>query len=215
MWSDGERRNVKEHITLKLEHKLDSLAPDVVLLLLGANDVIHGDDADADSVASNLRRMVRTINQTLPGVKILVANLVPNEKSAAIRTKTSKVNATIPPMVEALKKQGVAVSFVDMFSALKATDLADKIHPTGQGYAKMAERWFAGLKKAVPQDQTKLRRSQLVPLQGGQGAGGDNAAGSVRILANGRQLSTAQTASASLLWSVGARGQEGCGLLWR
>jgi lysophospholipase L1-like esterase len=214
MWSDGKTLNAKESIALNLVHKLDSLAPDVVLLLLGTNDVFHGDSADADSVASNLRSMVRTITKTLPGVKVLVGNLVPNERTKDMRAKTIEVNATIPGLVESLKKQGLAVTFVDFFSALKATDLDDQVHPNPQGYAKMAVRWFAALEKVVPHTPTGVRRSLVVPQRGAGGAGSEDGTG-LHILANGRQLAGGQGAAASLLWSVGQNGQGGSGLLWR
>lgn len=41
--------------------------------------------------------------------------------------------------------QGRSVTYVDMYSVLELSDLADGVHPNATGYGKMADVWYGAI----------------------------------------------------------------------
>ena len=60
--------------------------------------------------------------------------------------QVSVFNHALPPLVAARAMLGKHVTLVDMEAALTGKDLLDEIHPSEQGYEKMARVWFSALK---------------------------------------------------------------------
>ncbi|WP_285786407.1 lectin, partial [Microbispora sp. NBRC 16548] len=97
-------------------------------------------------------------------------------QEAAART----FNAAIPGIVQSKANSGKHVHLVDMHSKLTTGDLIDGIHPTANGYDKMAAAWYAAL--------------QSVPGSIGQSGGGTpsatptSSANAIRGVGSGRCL---------------------------
>jgi len=136
--------------------------PDIIILLLGINDLIE----NRNSVEAMLGRMSALLYQcsrNAPGARILVGNLVPNacdnpvlgyNPSATYVGSEDKVlqfNAQMPRIVELTKTFGMKIELVDLHSKLTRQDLSDGIHPNKDGYDKIAAAWF----EAIMKRQTK------------------------------------------------------------
>ncbi|WP_163505907.1 GDSL-type esterase/lipase family protein [Fodinicola acaciae] len=122
--------------------RIPSLAPDVILLHIGTNDL--GDDTSIAGAPERLRNLIDRITTKAPSAKLYVASIIP----IADNTKNRRVlayNATIPGIVGSFASAGKNVSFVDMNSAVPAVELADGVHPTYGGYSKMAARWYSAI----------------------------------------------------------------------
>jgi len=125
---------------------LQQTTPDTVLLHIGTNDMIQG--IDLANAPTRLGGLIDKITATRPDARVLVASIVPLA-AAGQEASVRAYNAAIPGVVQARASAGKHVSFVDMHAALTTADLADGIHPTAAGYAKMAAVWYDAL-RAVP-----------------------------------------------------------------
>jgi lysophospholipase L1-like esterase len=125
---------------------LQQTTPATVLLHAGTNDMIQG--IDLPNAPARLGTLIDKITATRPDAQVLVASIVPLG-TASQETNVRAFNAAIPGIVQARASAGKHVHFVDMHAALTTADLADGIHPSESGYAKMATVWYNAL-RAVP-----------------------------------------------------------------
>ena len=156
------RNNVYDNLDTIMSHD-----PDIVLILIGVNDLLGnyqapnaGQNGDGKS-AERLEAVVRKILTAKHGVTILLSNLLPTT-----RTNVSSHNTAIAALVNKLKGEGSDVWLVDMHKdsgivATNTADLYDGLHPTAAGGAKMANVWFQVLEKIANPPETRVE--MLVP----------------------------------------------------
>jgi lysophospholipase L1-like esterase len=121
---------------------LRTYQPDVVLLHIGTNDVLHGRSADA---ALRLRTLLAHITATVPGAEVYVAQIIPL-RALGLDSRVRRYNRGVARVAAAA---GPHVHLVDMHSVVEPADLlGDGIHPDGGGFSKMAARWYAALRSA-------------------------------------------------------------------
>ena len=122
--------------------------PDVVLLHIGTNDGGY-------ATVEKLRNLILRIHNLAPKTHIVATTLLgrPTNNAGIDEHIRNNFNPGVQPMVESLAQQGVPVHFLDMYSVLDYThaegahpaDLGDGLHPSAQGYAKMAQAWFGAI----------------------------------------------------------------------
>ena len=118
--------------------------PNIILLMIGTNDLFARDTAN---MATRLEALLDKIVQGAPNALIVLAQLTPLGHSDANLTA---YNAKIPGIVQARAAKGQHIIGVDM-SKLPTSQLADGTHPTDQGYAYMANIWYPAIKDLLPQ----------------------------------------------------------------
>lgn len=134
--------------------------PDVVLLMLGTNDVNQdfdpggpgygGKTGFAADAAQRLNSLVGRLFQTNPTLTLVLATLTPLADPAK-EAQASAYNAYIPQIVAAHKAQGQNILLADMATALTPADLSpDGVHPSTSGYDKMARIWYRALAGQTP-----------------------------------------------------------------
>ncbi len=134
------------HSVLPINATLDTDKPDVVLLMIGTNDLLQ--TRDLHNVVSRLDSLLQMIFANKKTVKLVVAAPTP---MAGERDKLTAIyGSAIPLLVEKYKGLGFDISEADMYSALDASDLGDGVHPNATGYAKMANVWFQVLTGITP-----------------------------------------------------------------
>jgi len=111
--------------------------PHTVLLHIGTNDMYN-----ASGAPSRLGTLLDHITSTAPSAEVFVATIIPRP---ATSSAVSTYNAAIPGLVRTRAAAGKHVHLVDMFPAVSTGDLADGIHPTANGYAKMGQVWYSAL----------------------------------------------------------------------
>jgi lysophospholipase L1-like esterase len=116
--------------------------PDIILLMIGANDVIQS--FDIPNAPARLGSLIDQITSNAPNSHLVVATTTPLRQLDLFRGILD-YNATVPGVVGPRIAAGKRVSFVDMYKAFPVTDLDDGIHPAAAGYAKMADYWFGVL----------------------------------------------------------------------
>lgn len=121
--------------------ELDGIAPKVVVLLIGINDVIDGDSPEA--VREGTLAVIREIQSRLPGTQIVSLAIFPvgrhpvPQRAAAARTN-DLVTAALPTIVHRLD---LGSSFVDPDGTIPEMVEPDGLHLGPRGY----EIWAAGL----------------------------------------------------------------------
>lgn len=117
--------------------------PKIVMLMIGANDILHSQFPNATTRLSSL---IDQICAKLPaGGKLYVAQITPLA-DPAYNDLVNQYNAAIPGIVQSKVNQGKPVFLVNMNSVVTLNDLADGIHPSATGYDKMGNAWYAIIK---------------------------------------------------------------------
>lgn len=121
--------------------------PNVILLHAGTNEIMA--DLELDGIRSHLIDLLDTLAVQCPNATIYVAQVVP----CAFRDEQIRqFNAMLVQEVRKRANNGMLVMSVDMHSHFGPADMADVIHPSESGYAKMAQRWHQALRKANHKD---------------------------------------------------------------
>lgn len=117
--------------------------PNIILLMIGTNDLFARDTA---GMGTRLEALLDKIAQSGPKALIVLAQLTPLGQD---NPNLTAYNAKIPGIVQTHAAKGQHIMGVDM-SKLPVTELADGTHPTDQGYAYMANIWYAAIKDLLP-----------------------------------------------------------------
>jgi lysophospholipase L1-like esterase len=134
----------REGLAPLVDGALSTEPPDVVLLMIGTNDVAVGCDLAASAKA--LEAIVDRVAERAPSATTIVASLVPTQ-SAAMDLRGDAYVAEVAKLVEARAARGVRIRYADMRAAFATREgyrtqlLADLVHPNDAGYAVMAEVW--------------------------------------------------------------------------
>ena len=134
--------------------------PDVVLLLLGTNDLgWHGNLSQAYASLGSL--LWHTRDAAAENATVLLSSLI-NGPTSFGQEKHAAWNAALPSVAAGWSRQGFDVRFVDMATEAGGMCSSEneglccpaKIHPTDAGYARMAGVWFTHLAHVIDE---KLR----------------------------------------------------------
>ena len=119
---------------------LNDAQPDMVLLEIGTNDILRDDDIS--QAPSRLNKLIDNITNQLPNTQLLVGSIPPISRTEEQNLEVIEFNSHIPGIVDSKAAQGKNVSFVDIYSELTPDDLQDGVHPTVEGYSKIADTWY-------------------------------------------------------------------------
>lgn len=134
---------------------LEADDPDIVLLMIGINDLGVHKVADAKG---NLDRIVGEIVTKKPEADVIVAQITPGANNGYVLQEFLDYNAFIrETLVPSYRKQGKRVTMVDQFANFRLKNgqvdpalFANAInHPSAAQYDLMAKTWFDGI-KALP-----------------------------------------------------------------
>jgi len=129
---------------------LPAANPEVILLMAGTNNSGSTPDRMIEDLDTLLDRI---LNQNGFTGELLVSTIPPIRSDGRFEDRVPNVapyNAQIPTLVNNYVQQGKTVTFVDMFSGpngLTPDDITappddSGLHPTVQGYDKIAQFWF-------------------------------------------------------------------------
>jgi lysophospholipase L1-like esterase len=130
--------------------QLAGIQPSVVVLDIGANNLLHG-DSPQDTAAGVLAN-VNTIHQDLPLARVLVLAILPGKPSPTdpFRSEGTQTNALLAQSLAS----DPFVSFVDLGSLFLQADgtistamMYDYLHPTALGYLEMTSELLPALEQ--------------------------------------------------------------------
>jgi lysophospholipase L1-like esterase len=135
---------------------------DVVLLLIGTNDVSFNADNTQGTPLDRLKGLIRFIQEKQPDATVLVSTLPPIHSRPSPKTeRLHAYNAALhDPAIGLATLSGITL--VDLHAAFLKPDGTinadyyppnDAIHPSKAGYDAIAEVWFSALQKSL-QTQT-------------------------------------------------------------
>jgi Ca2+-binding RTX toxin-like protein len=123
---------------------LSTHKPDVVLLMIGTNDLAS---STASAMISDLRALIVSITDNQPNATLFVSTIPPSHNATRNATVTA-FNDRLPGLVEELNDTR-KVEFVDMrnltLSDVTAPPADSGVHPTLGGYEKIAQNWHQAL----------------------------------------------------------------------
>jgi lysophospholipase L1-like esterase len=124
--------------------------PDIVLLMIGTNDMYSQTQPVAQAPA-RLAALVDAIVAADAHALLVVAEITPLQNSAW-EAQVVTYNAAIPAVVQARAAMGKHVALVDLHTSfVTATMLSsDGVHPNQSGYDHMGDLWYAAVKDVLP-----------------------------------------------------------------
>jgi lysophospholipase L1-like esterase len=118
--------------------------PDIVLLMIGTNDVDNS--IDLPNVPTRLGALVDSIIALDAHILVVVAQITPTMQDP-LNARIQAYNAAIPAVVKARADAGKHVALADMYNAFvsdtsyRSTLMYDRLHPNIAGFQKMADTW--------------------------------------------------------------------------
>jgi lysophospholipase L1-like esterase len=136
------------HTALPIKRSVSNNNPDVVLILLGTNDILGA--TPMDRLRGTIETLVRSIVEQSPNTTVVLASIPPIHKIEARNADVDAYNAMLPEIVAKERALNPRIEFADIHSV--STDPADlsgdKVHPSATGYNKMAALWYSILTQA-------------------------------------------------------------------
>jgi lysophospholipase L1-like esterase len=119
--------------------------PHIILLHIGTNDTGF---MDSVNMSTRLEALLDKIAQASPNALVVLAQIAPLGYNSAPLTA---YNAKIPAIVQSHAAKGQHIVGVDMSKLPVPADIgSDNVHPNDQGYAYMANIWYAAIKNLLP-----------------------------------------------------------------
>jgi lysophospholipase L1-like esterase len=132
-------------------------APHIVLLHIGANDLFP--TKDGAGMATRLDALVEKIADEVPTSLIVLAQITPvgstnnghtQAQVDAANAAQMLYNSKIPAIIQSHVAKGHHVIGADMSKMPVSGLTTASVHPNDQGYAYMADIWYAAIKDLLP-----------------------------------------------------------------
>ena len=114
----------------------------MALILLGSNDAFRTTNSP-DTVPGDLMTILQSIYSANADVQIFLGTILPR-RNAREQTDIDAINAQLPQLVADAQALGMDITLVDT-SSITLADMFDGVHPTDEGYQKLADIWEAAL----------------------------------------------------------------------
>jgi lysophospholipase L1-like esterase len=137
-----------QHVLWRVEHgELDGIAPKVVVIMIGTNNIGHG--MSAEETSQGIATLVTTIRHKLPGSKILLLGIFPrgNRSDDPVRVAVNRTNTMIAGLDDGryVRYLDIGDKFLDSGGSLSGVIMPDYVHPNARGY----EIWATAIKSTV------------------------------------------------------------------
>ena len=131
-----------EEISDRIVEWLQTFQPDIILLLIGTNNI--GQWYQVETASYRLNQLVDRIFQTAPTVQLFLASIPPMSEPT-LNQRVIQYNHKSEELVKEKQQEGQPIDFVDLYSTLSLADLPDGVHPNSEGFRKIARALEAGL----------------------------------------------------------------------
>ena len=135
-----------DEIQASIDGWIRTYRPDVVLLLIGTNDILR--HYRVPSAPKRLGSLIDRIYALRPVTKILVST-IPRTPNMTANAEIASYNAAVREVVRTRATARGSIWFVDGGGRLMPADLADGLHPNASGYRKLAQAWHAALVRVL------------------------------------------------------------------
>ncbi|MEG3086466.1 GDSL-type esterase/lipase family protein [Sphingomonas sp. PB4P5] len=133
-----------QHVLWRIDHgELDGLAPKLVVLMIGTNNLANANKMGPDETADGVAAVVQAIRRKLPGSKILLLGIFPrgNRKDDPLRVAVDAANTRIAGLADrkTVFYRDIAASFLAPDGTLSGEVMPDYLHPNARGYRIWAD----------------------------------------------------------------------------
>ncbi|KAK3216783.1 hypothetical protein GRF29_1g930039 [Pseudopithomyces chartarum] len=123
--------------------------PSLILINVGTNDVLfESPQFPLSEIGERMDNLVTYLFNSIPDVTIVVSKLLPSSNKDADDRIRNIVNPQYEDVVINHQKDKQRIVLADLYSALTVEDLVDGIHPTDEGYKKLADVWLSAIYEA-------------------------------------------------------------------
>lgn len=137
-----------DQIHIHIAGWLNAAQPDIILLLIGTNDIAQ--DYKIDTALDRLDQLIETIFQGTPNVQLFVGSIPPISEPT-LNQRAIAYNQEVEALVQHRKASGDRIDFVDFYYTLSLDDLPDGVHPNREGFRKIARAWEKAIGNSVIQ----------------------------------------------------------------
>jgi lysophospholipase L1-like esterase len=126
--------------------RITTYAPDIVLLMIGANDA--NGNVDLPNYSSRVSTLLGNIYGSKADAFVLLSTVLPFGNANA---NVPLINAQLPALVTAQRAMGRQIQLVDNYATFVANPsyaaqwLSDNIHPNDTGYAVLGNAWYSAV----------------------------------------------------------------------
>lgn len=159
---DGDHAGYRGATIAKIDARLEELllqlpkAPDIVLLMLGTNDVAKA--IDLDDAPKRLGKLIDRLLEAQVD-RVLIGSIPPLPER---RSASKRFNRALPELAEG---QGDRVSFVDVSRSLGKSEISrDRIHPNARGYEIIGQNWAKAIVPIIAELNTVPQVSETDDL---------------------------------------------------
>ncbi|MCC3423123.1 MAG: hypothetical protein JGK24_05050 [Microcoleus sp. PH2017_29_MFU_D_A] len=124
-----------EQICDRVVEWLQTFQPDIILLLIGTNNI--GQWYQVETASYRLNQLIDRIFETAPNVKLFVA-AIPPMSEPTLNQRVKLYNQNSEELVKEKQQAGKPIDFVDLYNILSLDDLPDGVHPNREGFRKIA-----------------------------------------------------------------------------
>ena len=152
--SEGVLNNIEEVL-------LQTNNLDAVLLCIGGNDLLNGDEPQA--VINNIGLIIEEIQNRFPGIVVFLEQIAPGNNEIMTNNFTQKLsefNDLIYNTASTYSNQSSSVIAVDMSTNFNENLLADDVHYNRDGAVFIAEQYYSSI-STVFNSQESLK---VIPL---------------------------------------------------
>jgi acyl-CoA thioesterase I len=132
---EGHSGWVIEQICDRVVDWLETFQPDIILLLIGTNNI--GQWYQVETASYRLKQLIDRIFQTSPNIKLFLASLPPMSEPT-LNQRVIQYNQNSEELVKEKQQAGKPIDFVNLYKILSLEDLPDGIHPNREGFRKIA-----------------------------------------------------------------------------
>jgi fibronectin-binding autotransporter adhesin len=141
----------------------DPLHPDIILLLVGTNDLYRAGSTNGDHRA-NYTALLNEIYRLRPAVHVFAAKITPHKTNDA---PAVAFNTIVGEVVADFQAAGKPITLVDLHTGYTGS-FTDNLHPDAAGYAWIAGKWRDALTATLSTElPLSLRSSAAVEVAAG------------------------------------------------
>jgi hypothetical protein len=117
--------------------------PNLILINVGTNDC--GGNVDVPNTGQRMKGLIDYLYQAIPSTTVILSGLVP---SATKDECVLNVNRQYEQLVSDYKRAGRRIEYANMHAFLTLSHiLPDGVHPTDEGYRRMASVWWEAFQR--------------------------------------------------------------------
>lgn len=127
-------------VLARLDEELVGIQPKVTVLLIGTNDLSHGETTE--KIAANIEKIVKKIKEKVPSTKVLVLGILPRGHAKDdVRKSIAKINEIIAKLDNGrdIKFLDIGNAFTDKMGDVPLENMPDLLHLSPKAYKIWAD----------------------------------------------------------------------------